>query len=127
MYEVSVEDAFSAAHALRGYAGDCERLHGHNWRVELTVEARALDAVGMAADFRELKAALGEAVRPLDHRNLNEDVAAFREANATTERLARLVAEQVAPKLPAGVRVARVRVWESAGASAAFFPGPEEA
>ena len=127
MYEVTVERTFSAAHALRGYEGDCERLHGHNWRVEITVTARALGPVGMAADFRDLKRALALALDSLDHRNLNADVPAFAEANATTERLARFVAERVTPKLPEGVRVARVRVWESAGASAAWIPGPEDA
>jgi len=122
MYEVSVEGTFSAAHALHGYEGDCERLHGHNWRVELTVVASALGPVGMAADFRDLKRALGGALDGLDHRNLSADVPAFAETNATTENLARFVAERVAPKLPENVRVARVRVWESAGASAAWIP-----
>src|SRR5512141_1368611 len=40
IFEVSVETNFSAAHALRGYQGDCARLHGHNWTVRVSVSCR---------------------------------------------------------------------------------------
>ena len=124
MYEVSVEGRFAAAHRLRGYPGDCERLHGHNWRVRAVVRAGELDALGMAVDFRALKAALGAILDEFDHRYLNQDVPALAEGglNPTTENLARLVAEKLAApgRLPAGAEVARVTVWESPGCSATF-------
>jgi len=43
MYELMVESKFSAAHQLRGYQGQCEKLHGHNWRVTAAVTAERLD------------------------------------------------------------------------------------
>jgi 6-pyruvoyltetrahydropterin/6-carboxytetrahydropterin synthase len=124
MYEVSVQGHFSAAHNLRGYRGDCERLHGHNWRVRATVAAARLDAQGLAVDFRALKRALAKILAALDHRYLNRDVPDFADGglNPTTENLAAWIAGKLsAPRaLPKGVAVARVTVWESPGCSATF-------
>ena len=50
MYEVMIEEEFSAAHALRGYRGKCENMHGHNWKVEVYVRGEQLDEVGMEWD-----------------------------------------------------------------------------
>ena len=38
MFEVSAEQTFAAAHALRGYKGKCENVHGHNYRLRVTLE-----------------------------------------------------------------------------------------
>ena len=126
MHEVAVEGQFSAAHRLREYHGDCERLHGHNWRVVAAVRAERLDPLGMAVDFRALKAALGAALAALDHAHLNADVPAFAErgANPTTENLARVIFERLSAPgaLPEGARPARVTVWESPGCSATYSP-----
>ena len=126
MYEVCVEGRFAAAHHLRGYRGNCERLHGHNWRVQAVVRAGRLDAVGLAVDFRELRRALAAALDEFDHRYLNQDVPAFAPgaANPSTENLARVVFERLAAPgaLPEGVRPARVTVWESPGCSATYLP-----
>ena len=43
MFQVSVEETFSAGHALRGYRGKCENVHGHNYRVRVSVEGPQLD------------------------------------------------------------------------------------
>ena len=124
MYEVSVEGRFAAAHNLRGYQGDCERLHGHNWRVQAVVRAERLDPQGLAVDFRALKAALRAVLAGFDHCYLNQDVPELAEGglNPTTENLARLVCEKLSAKgrLPAGIAVERVTVWESPGCSATF-------
>jgi 6-pyruvoyltetrahydropterin/6-carboxytetrahydropterin synthase len=127
MYEVSVQGHFSAAHNLRGYRGDCERLHGHNWRVRVAVAAGRLDRQGLAVDFRELKRALAAVLGELDHRYLNRDVRDFADGglNPSTENLAGWIAGRLsAPRLlPKGVLVARVTVWESPGCSATFVGG----
>ena len=123
MYEVTVEGRFSAAHNLRGYDGDCERLHGHNYQVRASVRVAELGTDGLALDFRDLKAALGEVTDQLDHRYLNKDVAGFAEGemNPTTENLARFVFERLAGRQPAfGARLARVTVWESPGCSVTY-------
>ncbi len=72
MYELTIEAHFAAAHNLREYQGECENLHGHNWRVEVVVGAGELDRLGMVMDFRDLKGALGGVLRQLDHKYIND-------------------------------------------------------
>ena len=121
MYELAVESQFSAAHRLRGYSGQCERLHGHNYRVEVRLHAQSLDRLGMVADFTGLKRALSKILSEKDHAYHNE-VAPFDQINPTAENLARTIAEKFAGVLSAGTSLARVTVWESARASASYVP-----
>ena len=55
MFEVSVEQTFAAGHALRNYKGKCENVHGHNFRVQVTIEGERLDETGMLVDFIDVK------------------------------------------------------------------------
>ena len=119
MYQLQIEAHFCAAHRLREYNGECERLHGHNWRVRVTVESERLDRLGMAVDFRELKRLLGEVVGGMDHAYLNE-LEGFAEQNPTTENIARLIYERLAAKLPEEISLAEVTAWESPGCSATY-------
>ncbi len=118
-YRLHIRADFAAAHRLREYDGNCERLHGHNWRVDVTLCGRKLDRLGMLLDFREAKRLVREAVEPLDHRCLN-DLEPFRDANPTTETIARMVYETIAARLPDGVSVAEVTAWESDGCGASY-------
>ncbi len=120
-YQLRIESDFSAAHRLREYRGQCERLHGHNWRVELRVAGETLGPDGLLMDFRDAKRLLADALDPLDHAYLNE-VPPFDATEPSCEHLARYVAETVAAGLPAGVRVAGVTVWESARCAATYVP-----
>ena len=121
-YEVKVEGGFAAAHALRGYGGACERLHGHNFRVTAVARAPELDAVGIALDFKEFSARLAEVLAQLDHQNLNE-LPPFDERNATAENIAAYIFERLAPRLkPTGAALTRVTVEESAKYAASFIP-----
>ncbi|MCJ7810528.1 MAG: 6-carboxytetrahydropterin synthase, partial [Desulfobulbaceae bacterium] len=45
VFEIVVQSHFSAAHSLRGYAGDCARTHGHNWIIEVYVRCRELNEI----------------------------------------------------------------------------------
>ena len=123
-YELTVRDHFSAAHNLRAYRGKCERLHGHNWNVDLVLEGEDLDGEGMIMDFVEAKRLLSEVLDRFDHRYLNE-VPPFDRLNPSCENLARVIAEALAGRLPAGVRVAGVRAWESGRCSVTYRPPPE--
>jgi len=118
-YELFVTGEFSAAHNLRQYRGKCERLHGHNWRIDLTVRGDRLDAEGMLLDFGDLKQILAEVLEPFDHAYLNE-VPPFDRLQPSSENLARIVAEAVAGRLPAGVCVAAVSAWESRRCAATY-------
>ena len=120
MYELMVSRQFSAAHCLRDYDGACARMHGHNYRVVVTVAADDLPQSGMVMDFKLLKVACDQVVETLDHRCLNE-LPPFTEMNPTSENLARYIFEAVRDELAAQpVRVASVAVWESDSSCATY-------
>jgi len=87
MFHVFIKSHFSAGHHLRNYPGNCERPHGHNWKVEVTVKATELDHLGMGIDFRVLKEALNKVLDSLDHHDLNEHTA-FQSINPSSENIA---------------------------------------
>ena len=121
MYEVMIEEEFSAAHALRGYRGKCENMHGHNWKVEVYVRGERLDEVGMLVDFKELKAATRRVMAYLDHQNLNELKPFELELNPSSEHIAGFILHQVAEQIDDDrVNVYKVRVWETPSTSATY-------
>ena len=121
MFELVVETDFAAAHNIREYGGNCERLHGHNWKVRVELRARRLDRLGMVMDFREVKARLTEVLKLLDHQYLNE-VEPFRKKNPTTENIAYFIFGRLSPALAKGVSVGKVTVWESERCAASYAP-----
>lgn len=71
-FEITVQGdrlAFAAAHFLAYGGGQCEAVHGHNYRVAVTV-AGALDQYGLLVDFLVLRDAVEDLLAPLDHRTL---------------------------------------------------------
>ena len=72
MFQVSVEETFSAGHALRGYQGKCENPHGHNYRVRVNVAGEELDSIGLLYDFTHLKRILRSLIEGVDHKFLND-------------------------------------------------------
>lgn len=121
MYDLMVRGHFDAAHALRGYPGECERLHGHTWDVEVVVRGSDLDEIGIVYDFKTLKEDLEAVLRPLDHAYLNE-VPPFDVKNATAENLSRYLFDELSSRVAAGVSVAEVSVWESPVARITYRP-----
>ena len=114
-YTLSAEATFSAAHRLPDI-DQCDRLHGHNWRVRLSVRVTEadLDAVGMGIDFRELEQIAQEAVADFDHSYLN-DLEPFKGKHPTAELLARVVFERAAAKLvgtTTQAELVQVEAWE---------------
>ncbi|MFH1877841.1 MAG: 6-carboxytetrahydropterin synthase QueD [Candidatus Omnitrophota bacterium] len=118
MYTVKVESDFSSAHNLRGYKGKCEELHGHNWKVEVSVASDRLDAIGMVIDFGELKNALNEVLSGLDHKHLNS-LEYFKSVNPTSENIAKYVFERIAEKKQ-DLHIRKVTVWETPKACASY-------
>ena len=122
MYQLTVEAHFDAAHALRGYHGKCENLHGHRFRVLARVRARKLDEIGLAYDFTELKANLNQVLVRLDHSNLSE-VPPFDVLNPSSENLAAVIFNDLARALAqAPVTLYSVEVWESPESGAEYRP-----
>jgi 6-pyruvoyltetrahydropterin/6-carboxytetrahydropterin synthase len=123
MYELVIIAQFSAAHNLRNYHGKCERLHGHNWRVEVFVRADALGKGGMVLDFRILREETEKALEALDHQYLN-DLPFFQKEEPSSENIARYVYNALEERLlPYGVRSHKVTAWESEGAGASYLGG----
>jgi len=120
MFELLLQSHFAAAHNLRGYHGSCERLHGHNWRIDVVLRARQLDSLGMVVDFRDLKAVLNDLLAAVDHRYLNE-LPAFQQANPTTENVARWIFDELGGRLPESVAVHKVTAWESDNCGASYM------
>jgi 6-pyruvoyltetrahydropterin/6-carboxytetrahydropterin synthase len=121
MFKAKVVHSFSAAHRLREYQGDCERLHGHNYRVEVVVSSPSLDAQGIVMDFRELKRLLKGALQELDHQYLN-DLAPFGEQNPSAENIAKHLYETLSPLIREPVRLSEVVVWENDASCIAYEP-----
>jgi len=112
MYELTVKGHFDAAHALRGYPGECRNLHGHTWDIEVTVQGEDLDGIDIVYDFKRLKADLAAVLGAYDHVYLN-DVPPFDELSPTAENLARVIYDQLTDVVDACVTVKEVSVWES--------------
>jgi len=125
MFQISVEETFSSGHALRGYRGKCENVHGHNYRVQVTLQGPQLDNIGLLVDFTELKRALRGIISGLDHQFLN-DLEAFKTVNPSAENLAKYFYDEMQRQLtslPAWAGISEVTVWETDTSSAQFRPG----
>jgi 6-pyruvoyltetrahydropterin/6-carboxytetrahydropterin synthase len=104
---------FAAAHFLRGYEGECSRLHGHNWKVEVQVTTTTLDDVGMGMDFKVIKTATRELIGKLDHRNLN-DIPPFDSINPTAENISAYLYRELSGTLNTeDIKVSSVTLWET--------------
>ncbi len=119
MFELTVRSEFSSAHFLRDYNGQCKNLHGHTWRVAVTVSGRKLDKIGVMADFVEMKKHLETILKHLDHACLN-DVPFFKKNNPTAENLAKHIYAEY-KKLIKPLKLVKVQVWESDRADVVYY------
>ena len=122
MFQITTTRWFSASHQLRLHDGSLEPLHGHNWRVKLTVGSARLDSIGVVMDFHELERLLDQVLSPLHNRHLN-DTPAFAKLNPSAENVALHVGRSLA--LPERVKMLEVEVWETQTNSATYRPGNE--
>ncbi len=123
MYTLTVESHFDAAHALRGYRGKCENLHGHRFRVVVRVSSSQLDDTGLAYDFTELKAKLNTILERFDHTTINE-VPPFDRINPSSENIARTIYDELKTTLKEEpVEMTAVEVWESPTSEAEYREG----
>jgi 6-pyruvoyltetrahydropterin/6-carboxytetrahydropterin synthase len=122
MYQLMIETSFASAHQLRGYKGKCENLHGHNWKVQVSVKAEKLNDIDIAIDFHDLKKITNNVVSSLDHKYLN-DIFPFTEKNPSSENVARWIFESLKEKLSSygNIKISTVTVWESETASATYY------
>ena len=123
MFVLKIVTDFASAHSLRDYPGDCSRLHGHNWQVEIMIVARKLNSNGIAIDFRDIKKQTKIVVKRLDHQYLNE-IAPFDKLNPTAENLAKYFFDEVGQLInTSDVKVKEVTIWETQRASVTYSQG----
>ena len=121
VFEIYVQTHFSAAHALRGYSGDCARIHGHNWIIDVFVRCKALDEIGIGIDFRDIKKGVKRVLKNLDHFNLNE-LPPFQDINPTSENIAKFLYGELSRHLNSeNITVSRIKVSETPGAGAFYW------
>ncbi len=121
MYELKITSHFAAAHQLREFKGGCERLHGHNWKIEVYVIGERLARDGLLIDFRVVKEVTKGALDELDHEFLN-DLEPFKTINPSSENIARHIFDTLSHKLNReGIKVSKVTAWESDSACATYL------
>ena len=139
--KLTSEFTFDAAHRILGHSGKCAYLHGHTYRLEVTVSAAELDALGMVMDFDDLRALVKKAVLDRwDHATLlsrqdplapaiasvqadAQEKVVLLNGQPTAEILTRLAFAAIRETLPAEIRLERVAVWESPGCGSSLSRG----
>ena len=113
MFVLKIVTDFASAHSLRNYPGDCARLHGHNWQVEVSVCSKVLDDNGIAIDFREIKKQTKLVIKRLDHQYLNE-IKPFDVLNPTAENIAEYIHIELTKLINNDkIIVKSIKLWET--------------
>jgi len=122
MFKLKVTTHFAAAHQLKMVSDKCENMHGHNWKIEVTISGHQLNDAGVLIDFGDLKRHVSGIMDTLDHKFLNElDV--FSDGNPSSENIALYIAESLNRRISDnGIQVDRVTAWESEDACATYIP-----
>lgn len=122
MFEVIVEDEFSAAHFLKLYDGSWEHRHGHNWKVAVTVQSAKLDSMGVVVDFEALKPNLKKVLAEFSEKSFN-DHPDFKDArqNPSTENIAKLIHDRLMKNWKSPAKIVKVTVWETPDAQASYY------
>lgn len=126
MFEVSVEQTFAAGHSLREYKGKCENVHGHNYRVRVTVSGPEVNRIGLIVDFVDLKKQVRAIVERLDHQFIN-DLEPFTVINPSAENLAKYFYDELMKGFSghngtARVEISEVKIWETDTSTATYRP-----
>ncbi|MBU1193702.1 MAG: 6-carboxytetrahydropterin synthase QueD [Proteobacteria bacterium] len=120
VYEVYIKDHFAAAHVLKGYDGNCSKMHGHNWEVEAYIQCTRLSRLGFGIDFKDARSVLQDILNKLDHTTLN-DVVEFSSINPTSENIAKFLYTELSRRLNTDhIKVTKVSVLESPGCGSSY-------
>ncbi|HZK18965.1 MAG TPA: 6-carboxytetrahydropterin synthase QueD [Clostridia bacterium] len=104
---ITKQFTFNSAHYLPNHPGHCKNLHGHTYKLELTIKGHTNAQTGMVMDFEDLKQTVKKyAVDKLDHRLLNEVLPDI----PTAENIALWICRSLQEELP---EVYRVKLWET--------------
>jgi 6-pyruvoyltetrahydropterin/6-carboxytetrahydropterin synthase len=122
MYRVTQDGWISSSHQIARDDGSLEPIHGHNWRIQVTVEAAELRQLGTVIDLDLLQRLLEQALDELDHVHIN-DLPQFADRPVTAEGIAAYIAETMAPQIDdERRRLCEVRVWMTDARCASYQP-----
>lgn len=124
MLTVTKHFGFEACHHLPHYEGACHNLHGHSYKLDVTVGGSIIKdgpKQGMIIDFKDLKKIVKDyVVDKLDHEDLNNHY-----ANPTAEIMVVDIATTIMQKLPDNAYLVSVKLWETADSYAEYIPSYE--
>lgn len=121
MYELKVVTKFAAAHQLTMVGAKCEKMHGHNWKIEVYVAGAKTDDAGVLMDFGIIKKHVREIMSLLDHKYLNE-LDYFQQSQPSSENIAYFVATEMQKRIDnQAASVSKVTAWESDDAGATYI------
>ena len=122
MFEITVANYIDSAHFLQGYQGKCANIHGHTWRVEVTLKGEQLNEIGLLADFNDVKKIVKDVMEAFDHKLIN-DIKPFDKLNPSSENLARYFFHEIKERLFSfkGVSIVKVLASESRDTSAVYY------
>src|ERR1700687_1214237 len=124
MFQVTVDETFSAGHALRGYKGKCENVHGHYYKVRVTPAGPEVDSIRLLYEFTHLKRVIRDVTNSVDHKFLN-DQPPFDAINPSAENLAKYFYDETTRQmnaLPKGAEITQITIWETDTTSATYRP-----
>ncbi|MDD4251224.1 MAG: 6-carboxytetrahydropterin synthase [Candidatus ainarchaeum sp.] len=128
MFEIKTSANFEAAHRLSNYAGKCNRIHGHNWKVELEAKSKKINNQEMVLDFTVLK----EILKEFDHflilkdnkenkkivNSIPKEWIKWLSFEPTAEQLSKYLSKKIFEK--GTLESITIRVWESEKSYAEF-------
>ena len=135
MYRVTEIADFCYGHRLLRYKGKCDHLHGHNGRVEIELASPSLNEQSMVVDFSDISRIVKEWIdQNLDHRMLlhrddplvavlkkHDEPLFLMDSDPTAEAIAKVIFDYAMSR---GLRVSKVRLWETPGSVASYAPSP---
>lgn len=113
---------FTAEHYLPYHKGACKNLHGHNYKLEITITGpiqKEGSARGMIMDFGMLKTIVEHQIlAEFDHSNLNKLF-----DNPTAEIMVKNMGLQIGLALPRNIQITKIRLWETPTSYATWTEG----
>ena len=112
---------FEASHKLPHYEGDCHNLHGHSYKLEVTIGGEVIESTenpkcGMIMDFKDLKQIVEKvAISKYDHSYLNDFF-----PNPTAEIMVEQIAVDIINYLPSETYLVSCKLWETTTSYAEF-------
>ena len=113
LYTLKVVVSFDSAHQLLGYDGPCSRVHGHTYKLEVEIQGKKLNHLGLLMDCYDVKKYVSPIVAQIDHFHLN-DLEPFKTVNPSAENIAAWLFDRISESLDTdNSHIHAVTLWET--------------